>query len=99
VRSLPGIYPTEILLSVERLALNKKISQNTFHKISQDSKIPSSGESLENLLISPQPHPLDYEWRFTDKTAINLAKYCLSISDPGDTIGLLGVPSLYRLVK
>lgn len=87
------------MLSVERLALNRKISQKTFHSISQDSKIFSSSELLENVPISPQPHPLDFEWRFTDKTVINLAKYCLSISDPGDTIGLLGVPSLYRLVR
>lgn len=98
VQSLPGIYPTDILLSVKRLALSKKINQNTFRKIGQDSKIFSSNELLEDVPVS-QPHPLDFEWRFTDKTVINLAKYCLSMSDHGDTIGLLGVPSLYRLVQ
>jgi hypothetical protein len=99
VRSLPGIYPADILLSVERLAKNKKISQNTFNIISRDSKKPSSIKLLSIPILQQPPHPLDFEWRFTDKTVINLAKYCLSISDPGDSIGLLGVPSLFRLVQ
>jgi len=98
VRYLPGIYPNEVLLSLERLALNKKISLKNFHKINKDSKKVSSIELLNIPTTTQPPHPLDFEWRFTDKTVLNLAKYCLSLSDPGDTIGLLGVPSLYRLV-
>jgi hypothetical protein len=98
VQSIPGIYPVDILLSVKRLALERKISQNTAYKISKDSK-KSAPIIISNVPISSQPHPLDFEWRFTDKTVINLAKYCLSLSDPGDTIGLLGVPSIYRLVQ
>lgn len=97
--SLPGIYPNEILNSLKRMVLLKVINSQTVLKIVKDAgKNPENSSSYGEIdQISP-PHPLDYEWRFTKETVINLAKYCLSHSNPGDSICLLGVPSLYRLV-
>ena len=68
-------------------------------KISLDAQQPLFNNKAARVPVSPQPHPLDYEWRFTDETVIRLTKYSLWLSNPGDTICLLGVPSIYRLVN
>jgi hypothetical protein len=98
VSSLPGIYPTEVLHSLERLVASRRIDSKIPLHILRDSKKKSFSLRVRKKIHSPPPHPLDFEWRFTDDTVIKLAKYCLSLSEPGDTIGLLGVPSIYRLV-
>jgi hypothetical protein len=40
------------------------------------------------------PHPMDYEWRFTDRTADELLAAAGNATKPGDTILLMGVPSV-----
>jgi hypothetical protein len=40
------------------------------------------------------PHPMDCEWRFTDGTADELLAAAHSATKPGDTILLMGVPSV-----
>jgi hypothetical protein len=99
VTSLPGIYPKEIIDSLDRLASKRMIGSDIHLRISKDARTkPAIPLSLEPPNSIPPPHPLDFEWRFIEETIINLVKYCLSLSDSGDTIGLLGVPSLYKLV-
>jgi hypothetical protein len=98
VKSLPGIYPLEVLLSVKRLASSKKVDLKTYQKLFRDAKTTRKRTISDNGNSFLQPHPLDFEWRFTEKTIVNLVKYCLALSNPGNTICLFGVPSLYRLV-
>ncbi|MBE9111940.1 hypothetical protein IQ273_21265 [Nodosilinea sp. LEGE 07298] len=45
----------------------------------------------------PSPHPLDYDWRFTDSTVEYLLQKCAEATRPYDTIVLLGTPSLLRV--
>jgi len=99
VSSLPGIYPMEILLSAERLASSKKIDSQIFQEILQNSKKALNPVFFNDENSFNPPHPLDFEWRFTRGTVINLTKYCLALSNIQDIIALLGVPSIYSLVS
>lgn len=40
------------------------------------------------------PHPIDAEWRFTDRTADDLLAAAVEVTQPGDAILLMGVPSV-----
>ena len=41
-------------------------------------------------LIRPDPHPLDYDWRFTDETSMRIADRFFQ----GDYVLILGCPSI-----
>jgi len=45
----------------------------------------------------PIPHPLDYDWRFSNSAVEHLLDKCLLLSHPDDTVALLGAPSVLRL--
>jgi hypothetical protein len=42
----------------------------------------------------PLPHPLEYEWRFTGPTALQLLSMATQLSKGGDRVMLLGTPSV-----
>ncbi|MBA0196345.1 hypothetical protein H4F51_14455 [Pectobacterium brasiliense] len=46
------------------------------------------------ITIRPNPHPLDYDWRFSDKTAERLVEYCAD----GKTLSV-GVPTVAAILS
>lgn len=46
------------------------------------------------ILRRPNPHPLDYDWRFTNKTAERLAEFCVN----GKTLSI-GVPTVAEILS
>lgn len=107
VLCLPGVYPSSVLKSLQRLtALNKipaVILKDTQEYISFKPKY-----HLETLKVNyrehtsmalPMPHILDYEWRFSKTTIDYLLERCLSITETIDIIGLLGVPSIVQRAR
>ncbi|MGK4445677.1 hypothetical protein ACSMDF_20215 [Yersinia enterocolitica] len=46
------------------------------------------------ITIRPNPHPLDYDWRFSDKTAEKLCEFCIE----GKTL-CVGVPTVATLLS
>jgi hypothetical protein len=98
VISLPGIYPSLVLNSLRRLALTGLISIEILTKAER-----YVGQRQRQLVDShhkmklPIPHPLDYDWRFSDSAVEHLLDECLLLSHPDDTVALLGAPSVLRL--
>ena len=43
----------------------------------------------------PPPHPLDFDWRYTPQTIETLVERAIAATQPGDTVALLGTPSLH----
>jgi hypothetical protein len=57
-------------------------------EVAEPARFAAQGEGL------PLPHPLDFEWRFTDATANALIDRSASVTRSGDSIALLAVPSV-----
>ena len=100
LRSLPGVYPATVVKSLERLDQNKKLPEfflaDVKIQISQNKCThPESGNHMFPL---PIPHPLDFEWRFSNSAADFLLTTCINLTSTGDFIALLSTPSLFQTV-
>lgn len=93
LRSLPGVYPTELLASVDRLVAQGALDATSAAAIRQQAEVkrrrPAEGRSL-----LPLPHPLDFEWRFTSESSRTLLDQAAALTCPGDDLLLFGTPGL-----
>ncbi|BAZ03101.1 hypothetical protein NIES37_71140 (plasmid) [Tolypothrix tenuis PCC 7101] len=98
VVSLPGVYPSVALKSVQRLVYAKKISSEILANVLKPAKqkLQLPNYSYHQIPL-PIPHPLDYDWRFSDASARRLLNECAKVTNLDDTIVLLGTPSLLRM--
>ncbi len=92
LRRVPGAYPGDVLATVDRLAANGLLDPATSRRL----RIPGSPgeENQEVRTVLPDPHPLDYDWRWDHRTVRMLLARCIRATRPGDTIALLGTPTL-----
>jgi hypothetical protein len=97
ITALPGVYPSVALASLRRLALREQVPGwifvNAMRYVKQ--RRPQSVTSSYHLAL-PIPHPLDYDWRFSDAAIQHVFDRCLDLSHLGDTVALLGTPSVLR---
>ena len=92
LRRVPGAYPGDVLATVDRLAANWLLDPATSRRL----RTPASPgeENQEGRTLLPDPHPLDYDWRWDPRTVQMLLARCIRATRPGDTIALLGTPTL-----
>ena len=93
---LPGYYPTSVRDAVGRLIANSEISPAILDEASPTKSVSETQMEVPGL---PTPHPLDYDWRFTRRTASELLTRLLALSSPAERVLLLGVPSIYVLAE
>jgi hypothetical protein len=90
VRALPGVYPSDLvrILGDQWGRLLRRSNPGA------DSLRPSSEDGF------PVPHPLDYDWRFTQETRVLLSKMVMALLPQKGSVTLLGAPTLFEhLVK
>ena len=89
---MPGAYPGDVLATVDRLAANWLLDPATSRRL----RTPASPaeENQEGSTLLPDPHPLDYDWRWDPRTVRMLLARCIRATRPGETIALLGTPTL-----
>lgn len=94
---LPGVYPSVTLQSIGRLRIKNLISPTLADSIINQSKqkMKYSPDMYIYKTTLPLPHPLDFEWRFSDAASEYLLTKCESLS-PINQIIMLGTPSLFR---
>lgn len=93
LRRLPGVYPTELLASLDRLAATGLISSTLPAAARHQAKsCPASGVEGRSLL--PLPHPLDFEWRFTADASRALLNCAAELTPAGGDVLLFGTPGL-----
>ena len=93
---LPGVYPSVALDSVRRLAAGDPGLSRILTRILQYAGNHKNHERLRHELKLPIPHPLDYDWRFSDQTVAQLLSGCANMTKAGQTVALLGVPTVLR---
>lgn len=81
-RELRGAFPTEVIDLLPKL------------KPRVDELRQPAEKSDEDILGQPEPHPIDYDWRFTAETAESVANLIGSNSN----ILCLGTPTIFQVV-
>lgn len=99
--SLPGVYPSVAVQSLKRLAAAGKFDNQDFTITSEEPEPNGGGErgrssNLRRRITLPIPHPLDYDWRFSESAVKYLLDTCLTLTRPGEMIAMLGTPSMLR---
>ena len=93
---LPGVYPSVAFESARRIAASDTSFLRTLTSILQDTGNHKIHQTQSHQLDLPIPHPLDYDWRFSDQTVDQLLVECERTTKPGQTVVLLGVPTALR---
>lgn len=93
LRRLPGVYPTELLASLDRLAAGGAIGQATAGLVRRQAATGGTAV-VEGRSLLPPPHPLDYEWRFTPDAARALLNRAALLTPVGGDLLLFGTPGL-----
>jgi hypothetical protein len=92
---LPGVPPDEAASALGRLAALRVIDPEAAARLAPPTQSArTSGDDDVEDSVLPVPHPLDYDWRFSAGTAKWLRSQCVQSSRPGDTVALLGVPTV-----
>lgn len=90
---LPGVYPTEVLASLDRLADSASVDAAVAMSIHR--RAATNGvAAVEGRSLLPLPHPLDYEWRFTPDAARLLLNRAADLTPFGGDLLLFGTPGL-----
>jgi hypothetical protein len=93
---LPGVYPADAASALARLAAGRLVDPAAAARLTPAVLSPAANGEGDEDGILPPPHPLDFDWRFDLPTARRLRFRCVQLSRPGDTIALLGTPTLIR---
>jgi hypothetical protein len=89
---VPGAYPGDVMAVVDQLADDRLLDPVTWQRLR--SRSGTSDEDHAASVQLPDPHPLDYDWRWAPRTVHMLLTRCIQATSPGDTIALLGTPTL-----
>jgi hypothetical protein len=94
VRTLPGVYPTEVLTTLDRLGASGQLEGT------QVMRLLARQGSFADIYAGtlPVPHPLDFDWRFSRSTQEYLASSSIEAAD-GQSIVLLGTPTLFEPIR
>jgi hypothetical protein len=96
VTTLPGVYPTEVRAAIVRLMARGVMSSSMLERATPQLAVREQQPSARSLL--PTPHPLDYDWRFTDRTVGTLLEEAERRGAVGGVIALLGAPRVFEVV-
>jgi hypothetical protein len=87
VRALPGVYPSDVSRELDRLGVLQGLKAKKGVMVNRATTRPHR---------LPVPHPLDYDWRFTEESSEFLLKEILQAAGPSGKAILLGAPTLFR---
>ena len=87
IKNLPGVYPTAALASLRRLHNEGFICSGTYKSL--EFQATKQVNSLEVNPMFPLPHPINFEWRFTKQSSLDVLKTAQTYRDDN------GLPILY----
>ena len=100
VLSMEGAYPTDILKALRALqdtgevtASVAPVTGDTTQVAEMQDEDPGFGLNSDAGFVLPEPHPLDFDWRFA-KPSLSVLSDVLSRFG-GDRIATLGTPTLH----
>jgi hypothetical protein len=95
VRRLPSVYPSWVVDSLRRhLACGQIPLLRAASLISQSRNTASAGVSCLACDGLPVPHPLDFDWRFSDEAVDRILDEAALLSHHRGSFGVVGAPSV-----
>jgi hypothetical protein len=95
VRALPGFYPSCVVDSLRRQLVGNRIPlRRAARLISQSMSATTGGVSSLAVDGLPVPHPLDFDWRFTDEAVEKILDEVALLGRNRGPIGVVGAPSV-----
>ena len=89
-----GRFPTEVLQFLESCPAGNEAYAEIIESMIVEARTASANAELPQGKGLALPHPIDAEWRFTEETADKLVRTAVAATQPGDSILLMGVPSV-----
>lgn len=99
VACLPGVYPSIARESVRRLAAKGHVPQSFLPGTPPRSFAGLRHGATKGKISRPPQHPLAYDWRFSNSSAVKLMDLVLDLAKEPKTVALLGTPTLYLLAS
>lgn len=90
--SLPGVYPVVLLETLRRLSFAGMVDPASLAQYEVEAAT-CAGPSLTTCLL-PLPHPLDFEWRFSNETSRALLEQAHELMGPNGECVLFGTPGV-----
>lgn len=90
VRALPGVYPNDLSRELDRMGLAQILDTK------RSDVVDHSTRQRQTL---PVPHPLDYDWRFTEESCEFLLTELLKTAGATGEAIFLGAPTLFRAAQ
>lgn len=87
---MEGAYPTDILDAIHLMRADGLEIPILKELVDNES---SGTKGLTKTADIPEPHPLDYDWRFTDDTLKVLSQELMGIKS--ERVAILGAPTLF----
>jgi len=101
VKDAEGAYPLEVMSALRLLEAEEKVSfsESGLWQVDHRLNVTPSINSpvIERTPVSkhlPEPHPLDFDWRFTEETLLSL-RTILRFARL-ESMAILGAPTLYK---
>jgi hypothetical protein len=103
VRASEGAYPSDVMSALRWLEAKDKVflsQSGLWTRSPEGDSVPTNETSngQPSLMQAsnglPEPHPLDYDWRFTYNTLAHLAGRLRA--SPVERVAILGAPTLYK---
>jgi hypothetical protein len=94
LRALPGVYPTEALVSLRRLVGQGGFPRGRLAEIERELSGTDRAEGAGPTDWLPLPHPLDFEWRFSADTSSTLLAHACDLAGRDAPVALIGTPGL-----
>jgi hypothetical protein len=90
---LPGVHPCTALEAVQRMQEAGRLDASIARFLQRDAATPLSFAATYSSTLPP-PHPLDFEWRFSQETAKKILSVAQSLAKPDDSVLLFGTPAV-----
>jgi hypothetical protein len=103
VQAAEGAYPSDVLSALQAMQQDNEaflLSSGAWSERDRSvdavvDKLTDEEQPKHDLSDGlPEPHPLDFDWRFTPKTLCDIRRY-LDLTDV-DQVAVLGAPTLYK---
>jgi hypothetical protein len=95
VRRLPGVDPILVAGMLKNLADSGGAQP---YRLLHEQACRQTARDLNGAALPFVPHPLDFDWRFTETCALAIARQVLALAKP-ERIALLGTPTLIPAIE